>query len=252
MHDEKSTDRLSAIRSLSGEIATSEAYLRKAFRHLEAGLVEALQGVSMAATSDHVVLWEVDDVHYVTGALKLCDGELTVVSRSTEDDTEYVVGSGPVAAELQYYELDLEKVPVKGLNALAGAVESLLLAVASNLQAQVQENNQSATVVLDATEQALHALSQSLIGTATQLEYVVVSKDWTKAQNAIEVDPARAITAARSLVESVCKHILHSLSAPLPSTGREPTWRVLKGGHYGAQLWGQRQYRRCVEAHPRL
>ena len=216
-------DHLNAIKSLAADAASSADQLRKAFHQLERALVEALQGHDVYAISEPVVLGNIDDVHFVRGSLRLREGKLSVLSSSTEDDTEYVLGRGLVAAEPRYYEEGFDDIRVEGLRALAGAVTSLLVALVSNLNSEVQANRDATLVVLDATKEAVHALGQSLAGTAAHLKYAGVAREWTKAQTAIEVDPARAITAARSLVESVCKHVLHTFPVANPSVTRDLT-----------------------------
>jgi hypothetical protein len=53
---------------------------------------------------------------------------------------------------------------------------------------------------------------------ATKLGYGKVLEQWQKAQAAIVIDPAEALTRASQLIETLCKHILDEKSQPVPGS----------------------------------
>jgi hypothetical protein len=57
---------------------------------------------------------------------------------------------------------------------------------------------------------------------AETLNWASVNRDWKRALDRIGTDPAAAITAARSLLESVCIHILRERALAVPSDGDLP------------------------------
>lgn len=59
----------------------------------------------------------------------------------------------------------------------------------------------------------------SFAAAAKTLTWSTVSQDWSKALTRIKDDPAGAITSARSLLESVCMHILDDREIPYDKDG---------------------------------
>ncbi len=65
-----------------------------------------------------------------------------------------------------------------------------------------------------------HVPSASLTTSVVRrLDWASVNKDWQRALKQVEIDPEGAITAARSLVETVCKHILDNLGVAYEDHG---------------------------------
>ncbi len=205
------------IRGLAAQVEPSEEALIGAFHRLEANLQTATRGIkSPVARSADVTLWEIGDDEYATGFLKFDDGKLILVYRSTEDDLNYYL-SGRVEYDPKYSSRALDGLPPEGLRALASVTGSLLADLASKLKADVEGNRAACSVVVEAANDAHHMLDNMFARAARQLNFAAVLEDWTKAQNAIESDPASAIRQARTLLESACKHILHLFQRTEPT-----------------------------------
>ncbi len=63
---------------------------------------------------------------------------------------------------------------------------------------------------------------QDVRDTAERLDWQRVIQEWQRARDQVHRDPAGAITAARSMLESVCKHVLRELDPTFDGEGELP------------------------------
>lgn len=79
---------------------------------------------------------------------------------------------------------------------------------------EVRQSGQRCSVVVTATATVATAAFETAVG---ELDYDSVKGDLNRAVEQADVDPEDAITAACSIVESVCKCILDDMGEPYPS-----------------------------------
>ena len=154
-----------------------------------------------------------DDAYY--GYL-FFDEDLRVAYRTREDDVMLAFEKEP--SEPTYSVTSLDKCSPVWLRALAGltVIESLLANINDGLEAALSATAAGVRTLSTTANLPSRDLDAGLVDAAKKLNFGDVIQQWQEAQSALGVDPQEAATRACRLLETLCKHILHTKGRPLP------------------------------------
>jgi hypothetical protein len=112
----------------------------------------------------------------------------------------------------------LDKCSPVRLRALAGPTvfESLLASINDGLEAALSATAAGVRTLSTTANLPSRDLDAGLVDAAKKVNFGVVIQQWQEAQSALGVDPPDAATRACRLLETLCKHILHTKGRPLP------------------------------------
>jgi hypothetical protein len=209
------SDPLSRLRGLATEIKARDEELRAAFKELEAQLKDASGASSVTGHSENCLLepYGDDDAYY--GYL-FFDKYLRVAYRTREDDVALAFEEKP--SEPTYSATDLDKCSTVWLRALAApkVIESLLTSINDGLEATLSATATGVQALSTTANVPLRDVDAGLVDVAKKLNFGDVIQQWHEAQSALGVDPSDAAARASRLLETLCKHILHTKGRPLP------------------------------------
>jgi hypothetical protein len=209
------SDPLSRLRGLASEINARDEELRAGFKELEARLKDASGDYSVRGRSQNCLLepYGDDDAYY--GYL-FFDEDLRVAYRTREDDVTLAFEKEP--SEPTYSVTSLDKCSPVWLRALAGptVIESLLANINDGLEAALSATAAGVRTLSTTANLPSRDLDAGLVDAAKKLNFGDVIQQWQEAQSALGVDPQEAATRACRLLETLCKHILHTKGRPLP------------------------------------
>ncbi len=89
-------------------------------------------------------------------------------------------------------------------------MDSLTASLISNFETDIAATVQGVKAVQAVANLPLRELEVGIVDVTTKLGYPKVLEQWQKAQEALAVDPAEALTRGSQLIETLCKHILES------------------------------------------
>jgi len=198
---------------LASEIKARDEELRAGFKELEARLKDASGGYSATGRSQNCLLesYGDDDAYY--GYL-FFDEELRVAHRTREDDMSLAFEEEP--SEPTYSETNLDRCSPVWLRALAApkVIESLLISINDGLEATLSVTATGVQTLSATANLPLRDLDAGLVDVAKKLNFGDVIHQWQEAQSAL--DPPDAAARACRLLETLCKHILHTKGTALP------------------------------------
>jgi hypothetical protein len=96
-------------------------------------------------------------------------------------------------------------------------IESLLTDINTKLEKELTATKAGIQALTATANLPLRDLDTALAEAATKLNFGTVIERWREAQGALGIDPPDATTRASSLIETLCRHILHARGAPLPN-----------------------------------
>ena len=209
------SDLLNTLRARREERTTRDQELRSRLKEFEILLKEAAGGSDVSASSEQRKLQDIGDSDYSYGYLTFDGTSLLIAYRTTEDD----LSGGENGFEPTFHPVDLDKCDPVWLRALAvdKVMDSLAMNLIASFEADIAASVRGVRAVEAAANLPLRELEVGIVHVATQLGYSRVLEQWQKAQAALAVDAAEAVTRASQLIETLCKHILQSNNLPLPS-----------------------------------
>jgi|ERR1017187_1147366 hypothetical protein len=209
------SDPVSKLRGLTSEIKAQDEQLRTRFKELEHELKDAAADYCTRGQSENCLLeaYGDDDAYY--GHLFFED-ELAVAYRTSEDDMELTLRDEP--GEPTYSIQNLDKCSPVWLRALATPklIESLLTSINARIEEALRATAAGVQTLSATANLPLRDLDAGLVEVATRLNFGNVIQLWHEAQSALGVDPPEAATRASRLIETLCKHILHTKGKTLP------------------------------------
>jgi hypothetical protein len=209
------SDPISKLRGLTSEIKARDEQLRAGFKELERELRDATAEYRVRGQSDNCLLeaYGDDDAYY--GYLFFGD-ELAVAYRTSEDDMHLPFRNEPW--EPTYSIQSLDKCSGVWLRALAAPklIESLLTSINANLEEALSGSAAGVQTLSATANLPIRELDAGLVEAAKSLNFGDVIQQWHEAQSALGVDPPDAATRASRLIETLCKHILHTKDKTLP------------------------------------
>lgn len=209
---------LSHLEALSSEYKQHESLLRDSLKAMVEKLVTVCAGTEVYCSSSNRVLSQYGPDDYYRGHFHFDGKELCVAYRSTDDDFLYQYDphsdSGPT-----YSVKSIDECPGEWLGVLLEkkAIEEILPQIGQQLLDRVSALKLAMQSVESIAADPSSAITSSFTKVASTLGYKEVIRVWRDAQSAVFTNPDAAITKACSLVESVCKHIIHDAGAELPS-----------------------------------
>jgi hypothetical protein len=210
-------DSLEKIKALAEKQLSSDDELRKSFRLLAARISGALGGIDTFCSSDHCTFEEYPYGEAAYGYLSYARGELSVAYRNTEEDYNDVFNEE--LGQKTYHVQTIDNCSITWLRVLSTpkVMRSFFDDVFAKLEAQATESQTGVDLLSAALNPPALGLQAALETAARAIDAQDVIESWKKAQIALSLEPADAITRASSLLESVCKHILERKNAVLPT-----------------------------------
>lgn len=206
------SDLIAILRARSQERQARDEELRTRLKEFEILLREAGGEKTAHGSSQSCTLQEYGDGDYCYGYL-IFDGTLLTAYRTTEDD----ISEQDEQHGGNFDVMDLDRCPPAWLRALAvpSVMDSLATSLITNFEAEIAASVRGVRSVEAMANLPLRELEVGIIDVATKLGYGKVLEQWRKAQAALAVDPAEAITRASQLIETLCKHILDAKNQPV-------------------------------------
>ncbi len=205
------------IRAKSAHVKTSRKYFYEKLEKLQNVLADALSDIYVYAQSKNVTLETISPDDSVYGHLFFSKGKLGIAYRSTEDDFEDSTNNVPNES-WSYKIKDLSGCPIEWLERLSGrrAIDSLM----TDLERTIEDFEEDSRASINVLEKALNSQSNtvydSLVEELKKIDDNNLHRDWLKARNQIQIDPADSINRTSSFLESLCRKILLELSESLP------------------------------------
>jgi hypothetical protein len=208
------SDMMNTLRARKKEREARNDQLRTILREFEARLRDAAGEKDVHGRSEQCVLEEYGDGDGYYGFLTF-DGKLQVAYRSTEDDFNDLHNDDlHPGAEPTFTVIDLERCHPVWMRELADQkiMDSLGTNLSSHLESDIAATVKGVKSVEEAANLPLRELEVEIAEVSAKLGYPKVQEQWQKAQEALAIDPAQALTRAYQLIETVSKHILHTKS----------------------------------------
>jgi hypothetical protein len=213
------SDAISKLRGLANDIKAKEEELRSYFIDLEQQLKDAAGGHSIQGQSENCILesYGDDDAYY--GYLFFGNDGLAVAYRTREQDMHLALEENE-PWDSRYTLQPLDKCSPVWLRALSApnTVETLLTNINTKLEQELSSTSAGIQTLSATVNLPLRGLDAGLIEAARKLDFGAVIQQWHDAQSALGVDPPDATTRASSLIETLCKHILHTKGKTLPAS----------------------------------
>ena len=209
------SDLISTLRARTQESNARNEDLRTRLKSFESRLQEAAGESNLTGNSEPCTLQVYGDDDSYYGYLTF-HGALQIAYRTTEDD----LSDHYKEVERTYSVKDIDDCDPVWLRALAvpKVMDSLAASLISSVDTSIADTVRGAQTVDEAANLPLQQLSGGLIDAATRLSFGDVIEQWKEAQSALVTNPIDATTRASSLIETLCKHILHMEHIPLPSS----------------------------------
>jgi len=208
---------LDRLRHKAGELKSKRSTLVSNLFELEKSLSEILDGFDIPAYTKDVTLEMHAPDERTYGHLYFSDGALKVAYRCTDEDYHDAM-QGIRADEQSYSVLHISTVQAKWLEKLAFA-ENII-----SLTADLEQRLDELTGLTDASIEELTKIfgaqtaqiQEDTLDVLKSFDKELI-KGWTVAHALISSEPAESITRSSSYIESICKHILIGMKAPLPN-----------------------------------
>ncbi len=212
------TDPLAHLESLANKFKEQEGQLRDSLRTMEHKLKTVCEGAQVYCSSNNRVLAQYGPDDYYRGHFSFDGKTLSIAYRSTDDDMIYYYD--PDSDEGPTYSVkSLDECPIEWLRSLlkTKALDEILPQIGEQLADQLSATKLAADAIDSISANPTSAIKSGFVKSAVALGYDEVLRVWKEAQSAVITNPDAAITKASSLIESVCKHIIHDVGAQLPT-----------------------------------
>lgn len=208
---------LDRLRHKAVELKSKRSTLVRKLFELENSLSEIFDGFDIQAYAKDVTLemHALDERTY--GHLYFSESTLKVAYRSTDDDYHDVM-QGISADERSYSILHISTTQAKWLEKLASAenIASLTSDLEQRLDQLTGSTDASIAELTKLFESQTAKIHEDTLDVLKSFDKELI-KGWTVAHAMISSEPAESITRSSSYIESICKHILTGMRAPLPT-----------------------------------
>lgn len=217
---DSASDLLSKVRALAGHSGEHAADLRRVLVELREAIRDAVGDVPCSGESQDV--WFSEWRLYPSrGHFAFYRGQLSVEYRDLNDD--FQDDNDPDSERASHRRHTLDECPASWLVNLSreDVVRSLLLSIEKSLSDHVSSCVNAVQTVKVVSRAPLIEIGRATEDATQRVGYSAVLEHWKRAQS-VEIDPEDAITHARSLLESTCKHVLLTLGSEAPTTSVPP------------------------------
>jgi len=221
-------DLLSAIESLAGRVQDHEQGMRKSLASLGERLAAICKIAGITYGGQTFNMDMLDPGMMVYGHLYCNEEGLFIGTRTTQDDIDDREGRNEYSGGFTLTAV--QECPRQWLNEAVsgGRLRSFLTGFSDRLHKEAEEIAGRTKLVDQLTNAPSSAIASSLESVAERLGYGRVVGDWRAAQEEVQTNPDGAITAACTMVETVCKHILGDMEETLPADQSiQPLYRAV-------------------------
>ena len=210
-------DLLSEIESLAGRVQDHEQGMRKSLAALGARLAAICKNAGITYGGQNFNMDMPGPETMVYGYLYCSEDGLFICTRTTQDDIDDHLGHNEYPGGFKLTAV--QECPRQWLDEAVsgGRLRSFLTGFSARLQKEAEDIAGRTKIVDQLTNAPASAIALPLESVAERLGYGRVVDDWRAAQEEVQANPDGAITAACTLVETVCKHILGDMKETLPA-----------------------------------